>query len=297
MPSKSRVEVKPPSSSEEVVEYRIRTAKYPLGYTIYTSDDHMSEDDEVIYCLCNKPEYGLMIECQECWDWFHAGCVNISRGMIWDENPFYCPKCEDRTGKRTVRRLKCQVAGCTRPTATTSNELCIQHKYPLKLQPSSTPARDRNAHTSTSSRSGRSTEPSQQTAGLRTGIEPSQLSEDDVNRDVDLADARDLSQLVRDLERAELMGQRWKVGQEKEEADSWSPSVLQAPLAPELIATNSSATKMHTLGQRKASAAAHYTISRDVTWCHVDLASEFIDDKYGSDSEADDDVSGLINPD
>eukprot|EP00759_Apiculatamorpha_spiralis_P001096 PhF_6_TR1040/c2_g1_i6/m.2138 len=51
------------------------------------------EDNEVTYCVCNRPAYGRMIECdnRDCLvSWFHLDCVGLKRiPKTW-----YCPKCK-----------------------------------------------------------------------------------------------------------------------------------------------------------------------------------------------------------
>jgi hypothetical protein len=47
------------------------------------------------YCVCRGPDSGtFMIQCDECRDWFHGGCVNLTRESA-DKLAFYlCPDCD-----------------------------------------------------------------------------------------------------------------------------------------------------------------------------------------------------------
>lgn len=51
-------------------------------------------DDEILYCVCRKPESGRMIACdsQTCSGvWFHYSCVGLKRKP---RGKWYCPKCK-----------------------------------------------------------------------------------------------------------------------------------------------------------------------------------------------------------
>lgn len=57
--------------------------------------------------------------------------------------------------------------------------------------------------------------------------------------------------------------------------------------------------KMHTVVQPPGTISAHYTISRDATWCHVDLAADANDSDRTQDleSETGDDTSFALDLD
>eukprot|EP01083_Nonionella_stella_P124542 376138_1 len=50
------------------------------------------EDD--VHCVCQRPEEGFMINCDNCSLWYHAACVGVeqSEAENWDE--YYCFRCE-----------------------------------------------------------------------------------------------------------------------------------------------------------------------------------------------------------
>ncbi|KAJ1674826.1 hypothetical protein EV182_002486, partial [Spiromyces aspiralis] len=46
-----------------------------------------------VYCVCRNFESGLMIECDECREWYHARCLNIKRKSAKQGDRFVCPLC------------------------------------------------------------------------------------------------------------------------------------------------------------------------------------------------------------
>lgn len=49
-----------------------------------------------VFCLCRKPEAGMMIECSKCREWYHSKCLKIARGKIKEDDDFTCPICDYR---------------------------------------------------------------------------------------------------------------------------------------------------------------------------------------------------------
>ncbi|KAI9142533.1 hypothetical protein BKA69DRAFT_1013845, partial [Paraphysoderma sedebokerense] len=50
--------------------------------------------DEVLYCLCRKPNDGsFMIQCDKCSDWFHGACVNVTEEESSHFETYVCPPC------------------------------------------------------------------------------------------------------------------------------------------------------------------------------------------------------------
>lgn len=57
-----------------------------------------NENEELTYCVCDKPEYGRMIQCdnESCEiSWFHYPCVNVRRKP---KGQWYCPGCQATNG-------------------------------------------------------------------------------------------------------------------------------------------------------------------------------------------------------
>lgn len=46
-----------------------------------------------IYCLCREAEFGDMIECDACKEWYHTGCVNETENDMDDDFKYLCPMC------------------------------------------------------------------------------------------------------------------------------------------------------------------------------------------------------------
>ena len=48
-----------------------------------------------VFCFCRKPNDGqLMIQCDECLDWFHGKCVGITEDRAQEIDTYLCPMCE-----------------------------------------------------------------------------------------------------------------------------------------------------------------------------------------------------------
>jgi hypothetical protein len=55
---------------------------------------HQSPVDEELYCVCNGLDTGqFMIQWDNCDEWFHGECVNMSKDEVQDEDEYVCPKC------------------------------------------------------------------------------------------------------------------------------------------------------------------------------------------------------------
>ena len=56
-----------------------------------SQDDKSARD---IFCLCRRPESGMMIECTICHEWYHSKCLKIARGKVKEDDDFICPICD-----------------------------------------------------------------------------------------------------------------------------------------------------------------------------------------------------------
>eukprot|EP00644_Phytophthora_capsici_P013511 jgi/Phyca11/568623/estExt2_Genewise1.C_PHYCAscaffold_290366 len=45
------------------------------------------------YCICRQPFDGLMIGCDYCDDWFHDGCIGMSKEKAEKVEHYTCPSC------------------------------------------------------------------------------------------------------------------------------------------------------------------------------------------------------------
>ena len=68
----------------------------------FNIDKQQQEEDSsspVLYCLCNKPESGYMLQCEVCNEWYHANCLHIPKSKlnqdsdISKEMRFICGSC------------------------------------------------------------------------------------------------------------------------------------------------------------------------------------------------------------
>ncbi|KAJ1898400.1 hypothetical protein LPJ81_004349, partial [Coemansia sp. IMI 209127] len=87
----------PPEKALELVQNRLQeTLKI-----IENSKPKDSSDEEeasppetgALYCICLRPEYGLMVECENCSEWYHAQCMHLDENDIKDK-PYACPICK-----------------------------------------------------------------------------------------------------------------------------------------------------------------------------------------------------------
>ncbi len=62
-------------------------------------------DRELRYCLCREPDDGkLMVQCDNCLEWYHASCVGLTRSNVRQLGTYSCPVCE--TGSAVNRKSK-----------------------------------------------------------------------------------------------------------------------------------------------------------------------------------------------
>lgn len=79
-----------------------------------SSDDDMEEDNGP-YCLCRGPDdHRWMIFCENCEDWFHGECINLSKeiGESLIEK-FICPNCTNEN-LTSLYKKSCALSGCRR---------------------------------------------------------------------------------------------------------------------------------------------------------------------------------------
>ncbi|KAF9394568.1 hypothetical protein BGX21_010311 [Mortierella sp. AD011] len=55
------------------------------------SSDNDREDQ--IYCLCRTSESGMMVECDECHEWYHGPCVRVTKREASIKSNYICPIC------------------------------------------------------------------------------------------------------------------------------------------------------------------------------------------------------------
>jgi histone demethylase JARID1 len=55
-----------------------------------------SQSNRDVFCLCRRPESGMMIECELCHEWYHGKCLKIARGKVKEDDKYTCPVCDWR---------------------------------------------------------------------------------------------------------------------------------------------------------------------------------------------------------
>ncbi|KAI5467866.1 hypothetical protein BGZ63DRAFT_345003 [Mariannaea sp. PMI_226] len=78
--------------------------------------DDSDEEDNGPYCLCRGPDdHRWMICCENCEDWFHGECINLSKeiGESLIER-FVCPNCTNETLSSLYKKT-CALKGCRKP--------------------------------------------------------------------------------------------------------------------------------------------------------------------------------------
>ncbi|KAK9460823.1 PLU-1-like protein-domain-containing protein [Lipomyces oligophaga] len=55
-----------------------------------------------LFCICRMPESGLMIECEQCHEWYHNRCLRLPRGAVKDNDDYFCPICVPLAGCTSV---------------------------------------------------------------------------------------------------------------------------------------------------------------------------------------------------
>ena len=55
------------------------------------------------YCYCKYGESGIMINCQQCQNWFHDECLGLTEAVIANITDYYCPTCLDKNSNLAVK--------------------------------------------------------------------------------------------------------------------------------------------------------------------------------------------------
>lgn len=61
-----------------------------------------AETGQDVFCKCHQHFYGSMIQCDNCGEWFHYGCVGIKEGD--EPKEWYCEYCKDQSQKKIKRK-------------------------------------------------------------------------------------------------------------------------------------------------------------------------------------------------
>ncbi|KAG0198705.1 hypothetical protein BGX28_007881 [Mortierella sp. GBA30] len=64
--------------------------------TIENKEDDPAMDvdrEDQVYCLCRSSEAGMMVECDECHEWYHGTCVRMTKREASAKSNYICPVC------------------------------------------------------------------------------------------------------------------------------------------------------------------------------------------------------------
>ncbi|KAL0259047.1 hypothetical protein SLS55_006552 [Diplodia seriata] len=65
-------------------------------HTPVSGDENGVGSTRDVFCICRKPEAGMMIECELCHEWYHGKCLKIARGKVKEDDKYTCPICDYR---------------------------------------------------------------------------------------------------------------------------------------------------------------------------------------------------------
>ncbi|KAL0465761.1 PLU-1-like domain-containing protein [Neurospora intermedia] len=84
------------------VEDTPRSPAEPASREPSVDGEHDSSDNEdengsrQVFCICRRVEAGMMIECEQCHEWYHGKCLKIARGKVKEDDKYTCPICDWR---------------------------------------------------------------------------------------------------------------------------------------------------------------------------------------------------------
>uniref|UniRef100_A0A673Z045 CXXC-type zinc finger protein 1 n=1 Tax=Salmo trutta TaxID=8032 RepID=A0A673Z045_SALTR len=60
-------------------------------------ESSMEGENAPVYCICRKPDINcFMIGCDNCNEWFHGNCINLTEKMAKAIRQWYCLRCQDK---------------------------------------------------------------------------------------------------------------------------------------------------------------------------------------------------------
>ena len=78
-----------------IVPAWLEQARKELSENSNGKESEMGSQSKEVFCLCGKPDDGkLMIQCDQCSDWFHGKCVSIDHQEAQRMRVYFCPLCE-----------------------------------------------------------------------------------------------------------------------------------------------------------------------------------------------------------
>uniref|UniRef100_A0A3B3QNL9 CXXC-type zinc finger protein 1 n=1 Tax=Paramormyrops kingsleyae TaxID=1676925 RepID=A0A3B3QNL9_9TELE len=63
-----------------------------------------NSENAPVYCVCRKPDINcFMIGCDNCNEWFHGNCINVTEKMAKAIREWYCEKCRSKDGSLEIK--------------------------------------------------------------------------------------------------------------------------------------------------------------------------------------------------
>ncbi|KAI7795005.1 CXXC-type zinc finger protein 1b [Triplophysa rosa] len=70
-------------------------------------DNTMDGENSPLYCICRKPDINcFMIGCDNCNEWFHGHCINVTEKMAKAIREWYCHQCQEMDPSLEIRYRK-----------------------------------------------------------------------------------------------------------------------------------------------------------------------------------------------
>uniref|UniRef100_A0A8C5CMJ7 CXXC-type zinc finger protein 1 n=1 Tax=Gadus morhua TaxID=8049 RepID=A0A8C5CMJ7_GADMO len=68
------------------------------------SEDGMDGENSPLYCICRKPDINcFMIGCDNCNEWFHGHCINVTEKMAKAIREWYCMRCRGKNSSLEIK--------------------------------------------------------------------------------------------------------------------------------------------------------------------------------------------------
>ncbi|GBC12888.1 hypothetical protein RIR_jg30131.t1 [Rhizophagus irregularis DAOM 181602=DAOM 197198] len=78
-----------------------------------------------LYCICRSSDgESFMIECDNCDEWYHGACVNITREESQLVDKYYCPNCAELGFKTSWKPEKCKYPPCKKLARFVKTKFC-----------------------------------------------------------------------------------------------------------------------------------------------------------------------------
>uniref|UniRef100_A0A4W5JD73 CXXC-type zinc finger protein 1 n=1 Tax=Hucho hucho TaxID=62062 RepID=A0A4W5JD73_9TELE len=67
-------------------------------------ESSMEGENAPVYCICRKPDINcFMIGCDNCNEWFHGNCINLTEKMAKAIRQWYCLRCRDKNPSLEIK--------------------------------------------------------------------------------------------------------------------------------------------------------------------------------------------------